>query len=50
MKSQSNNQTHTITIEKSQHNNESGTYEVHFYGSNSSYLAEKLMGGINLYF
>lgn len=50
MKSQNSSGTHTITIYKSDHNNEGGTYYTHIYKSNSSWTVENLIGDITLTF
>lgn len=50
MRSYSSSTTHTVTILKSKHNNETGEYAVHIYGANSSWQAEKWLGGLTLTF
>ena len=50
MRSQSSSQTHTITVEKSKHNNETGVYNVHIYAASGdgNWNAEKGLGNITL--
>ena len=52
MRSQSSTQTHTITVEKSKHNNETGIYYVHIYAASGdgNWNAEKGLGNITLEF
>ena len=52
MRSQSSSQTHTITVEKLKHNNETGIYYVHIYAASGdgNWNAEKGLGNITLEF
>lgn len=52
MRSQSSSQTHTITVEKSKHNNETGIYNVHIYAASGdgNWNAEEGLAGITLEF
>ena len=50
-RSNSANGTHTITVKKSDHKNDTGTYNVHIYASNSSYQPQgNAIVGITLTF
>ena len=50
-RSNSANGTHTITVKKSEHKNDTGTYNVHIYASNSSYQPQgNAIVGITLTF
>ena len=42
--------THTITVRKSEHNNETGTYYVHIYVSSASWTAVTMIANITLTF
>lgn len=50
IRSQNSSGTHTVTINKSNHNNETGKYFVDIYQTNSSWVAQKMIGGITLTF
>ena len=50
MSSENSTRTHVVTIYKSRHNNESGSYAVHIYEANSALTATKLIGNITLTF
>ena len=50
MQSQNSSGTHTVTIQKSKHNNETGTYFVHIYESNANWDALDGLGNITLTF
>ena len=50
-RSNSANGTHTITVKKSDHKNDTGTYYVHIYAANSNYETQgSLIAGITLTF
>ena len=49
-RSNSANGTHTITVRKSEHKYDTGTYYVHIYAANSSYQTQEFIAGITLTF
>ena len=49
-RSNSANGTHTITVRKSEHKNDTGTYYVHIYAANSSYQTQEFIAGTTLTF
>ena len=49
-RSNSANGTHTITVKKSEHKNDTGTYYVHIYAANSSYQTQEFIAGTTLTF